>query len=209
MGIFMRMIRSAGRRSFNMDFFEMVKYRRSIRKYQDRQISRENLEKIIEVGTFAPNAGGGQRSIVVGIHNKELCEQIGRLNVACMDRSKLVGNYVSKDQPSIIDDPSIKSGFYGAPTVCAIFAPVRFLYSIPDAFCVADHMVMAATELGISSCIIARGEETFDNDFGRELLEKWNIPEGYVARCFVLLGYCEGQYPKEKPRKEGRMVIWE
>jgi nitroreductase len=209
MGIFMRMTRNAGRRLNNMNISELIKYRRSIRKYQDRQISREDLSTIIEAGTFAPNAGGGQRSIVVGIHNKELCEQIGKLNVACMDRSRLAGNYVSKDQPSIIDDPSIKSGFYGAPTVCAVFAPIRFLYSIPDAFCVAENMVLQATELGISSCIIARGEETFDNDFGKELLQKWNIPEGYVARCFVLLGYCDGKYPKEKPRKEGRAIIWE
>jgi nitroreductase len=192
-----------------MNIFELMKYRRSIRKYQERQITRTDLETIMEAGTFAPNAGGGQRSVIVGIHDAKLCEQIGRLNVACMNRSKLVGNYVSAEQPSIIDDPSIKSGFYGAPTVCAVFAPSRFLYSIPDAFCAAENMVLAATELGISSCIVARGEETFDNAFGRQLLEQWNIPEGYVARCFVLLGYCDGEYPKEKPRKAGRMLIWE
>jgi nitroreductase len=192
-----------------MNILELMKYRRSIRKYKDTQISVEDLETIMEAGTYAPNAGGGQRSVIVGIHNKELCEQIGRLNASCMNRSNLAGNYVSKDQPSLIDDPNIKSGFYGAPTVCAIFAPVRFLYSIPDSFCAAENMVLAATELGISSCIVARGEETFNHEFGKQLLEKWNIPEGYVARCFVLLGYCEGQYPKEKPRKEGRMVIWE
>jgi nitroreductase len=191
-----------------MEILELMKYRRSIRKYQDRQIPKEALETIMEAGTFAPNAGGGQRSIIVGIYNKELCEQIGRLNVACMNRSNLAGNYVSAEQPSIIDDPGIKSGFYGAPTVCAIFAPLKFLYSIPDAFCAAENMVLAATELGISSCIVARGEETFHNEFGKQLLEKWQIPEGYVARCFVLLGYCDGEYPKEKPRKEGRSLIW-
>jgi nitroreductase len=192
-----------------MDTLELMKYRRSIRKYQDKQISKEDLEKIIEAGTYAPNAGGGQRSIIVGIHNKELCEQLGRLNVACMNRSNLLGSYVSKEQPSIIDDPNIKSGFYGAPTVCVIFAKDRFLYSVPDSFCAAENMVLAATELGISSCIVARGEETFENEFGKQLLQKWNIPENYVARCFVLLGYCDGEYPQAKPRKPGRNIIWE
>jgi nitroreductase len=192
-----------------MEILELMKYRRSIRKYQDKQISKEDLELIIEAGTYAPNAGGGQRSMVVGIHDRKLCEQIGRLNASCMDRSHLAGSYVSKDQPSLIDDPNMKSGFYGAPTVCAVFAPVRFLYSIPDAFCVAENMVLAATSLGISSCIVARGEETFDNEFGKQLLEKWNVPEGYVARCFVLLGYCDGEYPAAKPRKQGRNIIWE
>jgi nitroreductase len=167
------------------------------------------LETIIEAGSYAPNAGGGQRSVIVGIHNKELCEQIGRLNASCMNRSNLAGNYVSKEQPSLIDDPNIKSGFYGAPTVCAIFAPERFLYSIPDAFCVAENMVLMAAELGISSCIVARGEETFASEYGRQLLEQWKIPAGYVARCFVLLGYCEGEYPAAKPRKDGRSIIVE
>lgn len=70
-------------------------------------------------------------------------------------------------------------------------------------------MVLAATELGISSCIIARGEETFDSDYGHLLMHKWNVPSGYTARCFVLLGYCQGDYPAEKPRKPGRYSIIE
>ena len=192
-----------------MELLELIKYRRSIRKYQDRQISREDMETIIEAGTYAPNAGGGQRSIIVGIRNAELAEKIGRLNVARFDRSKLSGSYVSADQPSIIDDPSMKSGFYGAPAVCIVFAMKNFLYSIPDAFCCAENMVLMAAELGISSCIVARGEETFDNEIGAALLREWNIPENYIARCFVTLGYCDGEYPLPKPRKAQRSRIIE
>lgn len=167
------------------------------------------MERIIEAGTYAPNAGGGQRSIIVGVRNAGLAERIGRLNLARFDRSRLYGGYVSKDQPSIIDDPSMKSGFYGAPAVCVIFGPKNFLYSIPDAFCCAENMVLAGTELGISSCIIARGEETFDNEIGADLLKEWDIPADYIARCFVLLGYCEGGYPEARPRKENRGRIIE
>ena len=192
-----------------MELLELMKNRRSIRKYQNRQISREDMETIIEAGTYAPNAGGGQRSIIVGIRNAELTEKIGRLNIARFDRSRLSGSFVSADQPSIIDDPTMKSGFYGAPAVCVVFAMKNFLYSIPDAFCCAENMVLMATELGISSCIIVRGEETFDNEIGAALLREWNIPENYIARCFVLLGYCEGEYPKEKPRKGNRGRIIE
>ncbi len=192
-----------------MELLELMKCRRSIRKYQDSQVSREDLEKIIEAGTYAPSAGGGQRSIIVGVRNAELSEKIGRLNVAKFDRSRLSGNYVSAEQPSIIDDPTMKSGFYGAPAVCAVFAVKNFLYSIPDAFCCAENMVLMATSLGISSCIVARGEETFDNEIGAEILRDWGIPENYIARCFILLGYCEGEYPKGKARKENRTKIIE
>lgn len=192
-----------------MELLELMKYRRSIRRYQEKQIELDDLQKIIEAGLYAPNAGGGQRTFICAIRNKELCEKIGRLNLAQFDRSRLLGSYVSKEQPSVIDDPAIKSGFYGAPAVCAVFAPKNFLYSIPDAFCCAENMVLQATELGISSCIIARGEETFDSETGRRFLEEWEIPQNYIARCFVLLGYCSGDYPQAKPRKEGRYKILE
>jgi len=109
-----------------MELLELMKYRRSIRKYEDRQIEKDDLNKIIEAGLFAPNAGGGQCCLMVAVRHKDTVEKIGRLNVACMDRSRLVGSYVSKDQPSIIDDPTIKSGFYGAPTVCVLFGPKNF-----------------------------------------------------------------------------------
>lgn len=190
-----------------MDILNLMKERRSIRKYQNKQIEREDLEKIIEAGLYAPNAGGGQRARIVAVHNKELAEKIGRLNLACFDRSKLVGGYVSSEQPSNIDDPTIKNGFYGAPTVCVIFGSKNFLYSIPDAFCCAENMVLEAANLGIASCIIARGEETFDNEVGKELLKEWDIPDTDIARCFVILGYCDGDYPKIKQRKANRFLI--
>ena len=192
-----------------MELLELMKCRRSIRKYQDRQISREDMETIIEAGTYAPNAGGGQRSIIVGVRNASLAEKIGRLNITRFDRLRLSGSYVSAEQPSIIDDPTMKSGFYGAPAVCVVFAMKNFLYSVPDAFCGAENMVLMAAGLGISSCIVARGEETFDNEIGAALLREWNIPENYIARCFVTLGYCDGEYPQPKPRKAYRNKIIE
>lgn len=190
-----------------MDLLKLIKSRRSIRRYNDAQISQSDLEQIIQAGLFAPNAGGGQRSMIVAIHNREMVEKVGRLNVGCMDRTRLAGSYVSKEQPSIIDDPTIKSGFYGAASVAIIFAQRNFLYSIPDAFCAAENMVLMATSLGISSCIIARGEETFDNPEGAQLLKDWEVPDNMIARCFVILGYHAGEYPAEKPRKVGRYKI--
>ena len=192
-----------------MELQNAIKNRRSIRKYQTKQSPREDLEKIIEAGTYASNAGGGQRSMIVGIRNAALVERIGRMNMAHFERGRLLGSYVSKEQPSVIDDPTIKNGFYGAPALCIIFAQKDFLFSIPDAFCCAETMLMEAFDLGISSCIVSRAEETFDNDAGAALMKEWGIPDNYIARCFVTLGYCEGEYPKSKPRKQGRSRIIE
>ena len=190
-----------------MDLMKLIKTRRSIRKYQDKQISREDLEKVITAGLYAPNAGGRQSSIIIGVNDSKLTEQIGKLNIAKFDRSALLGGYVSDEQPSIIDDPNIKSGFYGAPSVCVVFGPKNFLYSIPDAFCCAENMVLMAHSIGLASCIIARAEETFDNFDGKNFLSKWKIPEDYIARCFVLLGYLNGAEPSQKEIRPDRFFI--
>ena len=105
---------------------DIIKERHSIRKYTDKQISREDLEVILEAGNYAPNAGGGQRSMMVAVHNANLAAKIGRMNLAKFDRSKLLGGYVSKEQPSSIDDPTIKNRFYSAPTVVTIFCQNGF-----------------------------------------------------------------------------------
>lgn len=188
---------------------DMIKARHSIRKYTDRQISREDLQLILEAGNYAPNAGGGQRSMMVAVHNAELTAKIGRMNLARFDRSRLLGGYVSSEQPSTIDDPTIKNGFYGAPTVVAIFGQDGFAFCVADAFCMAENMLLQATELGISSCIISRGEETFISDEGQALLKEWNVPENYSAVCFVILGYINGEQPHTKPRRPDRIKIVE
>ena len=188
---------------------DLIKARHSIRKYTNEQISRENLETILEAGSFAPNAGGGQRSTMVAIHNKELAAHVGKMNMANFDRTHLAGSFVSNEQPSTIDDPSIKNGFYDAPTVICIFAQNNFMFKTADAFCMAENMILQATELGIASCIISRGYETFDNEEGRKLMKEWEVPEGYTCQCFVILGYIDGEQPHSKPRKSGRIKVIE
>lgn len=192
-----------------MVLMDIIKSRHSIRKYTDKQISRKDLELILEAGNFAPNAGGGQRSMMVAIHNKELTTKIGKMNMANFDRSHLAGSFVSKEQPSTIDDPTIKNGFYGAPAVVAVFAQGNFMFQTADAFCIAENMILQATELGIASCIISRGEETFASREGKDLMKEWGVPDHYVCQCFVILGYIDCEEPTGRPRKPGRIKIVE
>ena len=192
-----------------MKLMEIIKSRHSIRKYTDRQISRSDLEILLEAGNYAPNAGGGQRSMMVAVHNRELATHIGRLNMARFDRTNMAGSYVSKEQPSTIDDPSIKNGFYDAPTVICVFCQDNFLFKTADAFCMMENIILQATELGIASCIISRGAETFDSEEGQSLMREWGVPEGYACQGFVILGYIDGEQPHSKPRKPGRIKIIE
>ena len=188
---------------------DIIKSRHSIRKYLDQQISKEDIELILEAGSLAPNAGGGQRTILVGVRNKELTTKLGIMNLNKFQRNNLAGSYVSLQQPSSIDDPNIKNWFYGAPSVICIFGQTNFMFNEADAFCCGENMVLQATELGISSCIISRGKETFESEEGNRIMESWDIPKNYQAICFVILGYIDGDQPVRKELRKGRIKLIE
>ncbi|MBR2214764.1 MAG: nitroreductase family protein [Selenomonadaceae bacterium] len=192
-----------------MDILTLMKERRSIRKYQEKQVPRELVDKIVEAGLYAPNAGGGQRSMIVTLHNAELAKKLGKLNFSTFDRKKLLGGHVSDEQPSVIDDPNIKNGFYDAPTVCVIFGQKDFLFNVADAFCIAENMILAAHALGVDSCIGSRAEETFALRSGKSFMQEWGVPDTMEAKAFVTLGYHVGDYPKGKPRKKCRNIVIE
>lgn len=187
------------------ELLETIKNRRTIRKYKAEQITDEELNKILEAGIYAPSAGGSQRAMIVALQDRNLSAELGRINVAAMKLAK--AGHVSSEQPSIIDDPTLPSGFYGAPTVCIIFHKKDNIYSMPDSFCCAQNMILEAADLQVASAIIGRAGKTFDSKLGARLMKEWEIPEDYTARCFVLLGYIDGPYPSMKPRKEGRVKI--
>ena len=151
-----------------MDLLALIKTRRSIRKYTDEQVSREDLEKVLEAGLYAANAGGAQRSMVVAVDDADLTKRLGRMNMAGFNRAGLIGSYVSHEQPSVIDDPSIKDGFYGAPSVLCVFCQERFAFSVTDAFCIAQTMTLEAHSLGLGSCIVSRAETTFLSPEGQK-----------------------------------------
>lgn len=43
-----------------MEMLDLLKTRRTIRKFTSQKVEREKLNKIAEAGLYAPNAGGGQ-----------------------------------------------------------------------------------------------------------------------------------------------------
>lgn len=190
-----------------MDTLDLIKSRRSIRKYTPQQVSREDLDCAVEAGLYAANAGGGQRSMIVAIRDRELAKRIGSLNMAGFSRRGLAGNYVSRDQPSVIDDPSIRNGFYGAPTVICVFCQEDFLFSVADAFAMVQTMSLEAHSLGLASCIVSRAETTFASAEGEALLREWGVSGNYICRAFLTLGYCDGEYPKAMSRRDGRLKI--
>ena len=179
--------------------------RRSIRRYRPEQIPEEELNMILRAGEYAPNAGGRQSAVIAVCQNAALNDALGKINKAAY-RGKVAENHVSADQPSIADDASLMSGFYGAPTVLTLFAPKDMRFAVADCCAAAENIMLAAHSLGVGSCMIGRAEETFAGERGRQMQAEWGIGADYEAKMHVLLGYPASAQSTAKPRRQGRIV---
>lgn len=193
------------------NLIELIKSRRTIRKYKPEQIKDEELNIILESGLYAPSSGGRQYPKFLVLQNKDTLLKLGKINrLAFGSANSDKIRYVSMHQPSIADTNEIKNGFYDAPTVIAIFTPKNWEYSIHDAVTAAESMILTAWSLGIGSCFVSRSEETFESDIGHEIIKKAGLDkldEEYIARVFITFGYPDGEIGNAKPRKDNRIII--
>ena len=193
----------------NNEVMQCIKHRRAIRRFSDTQIEEKALTQILEAGLYAPSAGGRQGVLFVVSQDNEVNQRLGRIKRANSNPQMATAtSYVSKEQPSIADDPKIKNAFYDAPTVITMFAPKNFLFSAEDCAVAAENMMLAADSLGVGSCYIGQGWTAFADSYGQEILREWNIPIDRYAVMQLLLGYPkeEDNHPQPKPRKEGRIL---
>ena len=166
---------------------KVLKERRSIRRYKAEQIRDEELNAILEAGTWAACGKGIQHCVMVVVQDPETIAYMSRLN------AEIQGN------PDV--DP-----FYGAPTVVVVLGDGEKANWLQDGSLVMGNLMTAAAALGVGSCWINRAMELFDRPEGKALLKKWGLPETYRGIGNCILGYADGDAPAPKPRKDGWIV---
>ncbi|MBQ0051493.1 MAG: nitroreductase [Treponema sp.] len=171
-----------------MDILNELKSRRSIRAYTEEAVSKADLDKIIEAGLFAASGMGRQASTIVCITNKEIRDQLSKLNAKVMGKEDI--------------DP-----FYGAQTVLAVLAQ-DIATCVADGALILGNMMNEAGSLGLGSCWIHRAKEVFEFPEGIELKKKWNIPEDYKGVGFLIVGHPQ-TVPAAIERKPNRVVFAE
>ena len=166
---------------------EVLKNRRAIRKFKPVQITEEELQAVVEAGTFAPTGGGKQGVQIVVVQKPEDVAEVNRLNGAVM------GNPNGKP-------------YYGAPTILLVFETEDCMTHELDGAAVCTNLLNAAYAVGLGSCWIHRTKQVFASDEGKALLRKWGLSETLVGVASVALGYADGDAPQPKPRKADYVV---
>lgn len=172
---------------------EVIKRRRSIRKYEDKHLDEDVLAKIIEAGILAPSGSNTQPWHFIIIKSSEMREKVAKVshNQSWMCSAPVfivcvadLGSRVMNSSKEFIDEQSSME---------------EVKQIIRDTSISIDHMVLTAESLGIGTCIVAwfRQEEI------RPLL---NIPSDKYVVSIITAGY-PAESPKPRKRKNVEEVL--
>lgn len=171
------------------EILKAIKSRRCIRSFTEEMPKREDLEKIIEAGLYAPNGMGKQSPIIIAVTNKELRDKLSRMN------------------REIAGLPEGKDPFFGGRAVLVVLARKEAATAVYDGSLCMGNMMLAAHSLGLGSIWIHRAKQEFESEEGKEILRALGVEGEVEGIGHCVLGYIKGDYPEAAERKSDR-VFW-
>ena len=169
-----------------MDFIELVQKRKSTRKYSDKPIPDEVLEKCMEAARLAPSACNSQPWKFIIVKATQLKERIVR---ECFNGVYAINSFVKKANVLVVvvrQKSNYKSQLGGK---------IRNVdFSLIDIGISCDHLTLQAEELGLGSCWIGWFKE-------KSLKKILDISKNDKVDILISLGYPEEEYQKRKKRK--------
>jgi len=166
-----------------LDVFEAIKKRRSIRAFTGEDVSKEEVEKLLEAATHAPSAGNIQPWEFIVIRDLRTKR---KLSIAALDQSFI------EEAPVVIVvcANEMRSGRgYGSRGAT--------LYCLQDTAAAIQNMLLAAYALGLGTCWVG----AFHEEDARKTL---NIPMGVRPIAMIPVGH-----PAEKPEPRSRRALSE
>ncbi len=211
------------------DFELLLKARRSCRRYQPVPVSREDIDKIIEVTSTAP-MGFPPHSVEILVFDSRdkieafLPHAVRNLNnwkfafgspfFRALMRLKipahLMYSMVKDVLPAVLGvlkdhDKGVDHLTYDA-TAMLLFHSDKFASSYDENCLVAiTYAMLAAEGLGLGSCIIGLIPPMFEND--KKLREIYKIPEKNEVKCCLILGHPRSTHNRNIPR-DLKSVRW-
>ena len=162
-----------------MDFFEVVKQRKSVREYSGKTVEKKLVEKIIDAGRLAATARNEQPWEFIVSHDKEILKKI------CS---------ICPNGPFIKD----------ASCLLAVFSRDTKYY-LEDCSASTQNMLLAIEALGLGACWVAGDKK----DYAEDIRKIFDVPEGYKLVSMISMGYPKKkQSPKEKKSVQ-ELTHWE
>lgn len=179
------------KRNMNQTIQELFD-RKSVRVFEDREISAEDKKLILTAATMAATAGNQQLYTILDITDQNLKEELVKTcdNQPFIAKAKMVLIFCA-------DCRKWQMGFAAAGANPRKPGVGDLMLAVTDTAIAAQNAVTAAESLGIGSCYI--GDIMENCEAQRELL---HLPEYVFPACMLVFGYpTEQQKNRTKPER--------
>ncbi|RLE62491.1 MAG: nitroreductase family protein [Thermoprotei archaeon] len=186
------------------NILEIIKSRRSIRKFRPNPIPRELIEKILEAARWAPSAHNAQPWRFVVIRDYQMKLKLAKAMAEAWRRD-LIKDGVSIDQISRLIEESVRV-FTSAPVLIVVCLTMENMHRYPDerrnkveyimavqsVAAAIQNILLSAHALGLGVCW--KCAPLFCPDVVRYVLK---IPHNIDPQAILIIGY---NYEKPKPQ---------
>jgi len=169
-----------------MSFIDLVKTRQSDRKYLDKPVEHEKIERCLEAARLAPSASNSQPWEFIVVEEPEL-----RNKVAHATYSDLIKfNRFVPSAPVLLVLNSWRPGLHIA--IGGVLKNRQF--NLVDVGIVAENFCLQATEEGLGTCMLGWFQT-------RKIMKLLNIKAPKKPALIITLGYSGHEKIREKKRK--------
>lgn len=200
--------------------------RKSVRKYSDKPISDEVLNKILEAGRLAPSWVNVQPWKFIVVKNQEVKDllslasggqkQVKTANtliccVADLDSWNRTNFGKVLEQKGL--DEQAREGIVTSKLLnpSTLGEQIALLRSVEQVTYAVAYMTLEAEEQGVGCCVIGATSNELthlDDGYAQQVKEKLNLNERQVLVAILALGYEEPVINAKKLRKEPSEVIF-
>jgi nitroreductase len=199
------------------DILELIKSRRSVRKFADSPLSEEAVDKMLEAALWAPSASNRQNWKFVAVKNKEIIKAMAGSVRAAVEDLKASVEADDEDKLALLTNyGGYFSFFESAPLVIAVFfnprpnfvnvitgkniRPEDNLEQTTAAGAAIQNLLLAAHEAGYGACWMS-GPLVAENEIAAILKQK-----GMRLAALIPVGV-PLETPAPPKRKDPRTLI--
>ncbi|MEI6632877.1 MAG: nitroreductase family protein [Chlamydiota bacterium] len=167
-----------------MNFLDLVKERRSVRRYSPKPVSRQVIDRCLEAARLAPSACNSQPwSFIVIDDPEKVADLAPRVFGGIYSMNAFV-----KDAPVLVAVVTERSTY--AARLGGFFKGTR--YNLIDIGISCEHLVLQAAEDGVGTCWLGWFDE-------KALKRALGLPRGTRVDILISMGY-----PADDPKAEGK-----
>ncbi|MEM5793773.1 MAG: nitroreductase family protein [Candidatus Aenigmatarchaeota archaeon] len=168
---------------------EVIKKRRSIRKFQKKEVEKEKLEEILKAAMYAPSAMHRRPWEFIVVKDKETKEKLSKATPFC---------YFVKDAPVVL--------------VIAAKSGILSKFWVEDCAIAAENIYLEATNQGLGTCFcqIMGGKTVFLRDSEEYVREVIKAPKSVRILGLMPIGYPAEKKPEHTEKEfEKKKVHYE